>query len=298
MTFRGLGTIALLLLLWPGLTPPATGADAPPGAYILRVGDGLHWEVAGAAQSVQDGKIAADGTVLLAGLPAPLKVAGLDTGAAALAVARAWTAAKIYANPQVNLTVNAFAPQVAATINAAPTAISSDAYRLRPADLVSVSDASDPAAVKNYRIKVDGTVVLAGLSHPLKLVGLTLAEARKLIRQAYADEKISPNLLLNVELSQYAPRTVNVLGAVMKPGQIQIPAQQVLTLVSAIAAAGGPTERAATTATITRVLPDGSTQKVENVDLRRAMVEPSKDVSLQEGDTIYLGEAILTGEWR
>ncbi len=84
MTLRQLTYFAIvgLTVAWRGM-----GAEAPAGAYVLRPGDVVQWEIAGEAKPAQETKIGMDGMVTLDGLSAPLKVAGLDVGSAALAAA-------------------------------------------------------------------------------------------------------------------------------------------------------------------------------------------------------------------
>jgi len=201
----------------------------------------------------------------------------------------------------------ASAPAKPAPADAVSAALSQDAaasfqannYKLRPTDVINVSVAEDGTTTKDYRISVDGTITLVYLNdHPIKVSGLTLGQAVDLIRKTYMDEKIFIKPSITAEVREFSPRTINMLGAFAKPGQIQIPPQKELTLVAATSAAGGPTERAARVVTITRVLPDGKTQKLENVDLYGAVHDASKDIPIQEGDTIYIGESMLKDEWR
>ncbi len=172
-------------------------------------------------------------------------------------------------------------------------------YKLRPTDVINVTVADDTTATKDYRVSVKGEVTLVYLNdHPLKLSGLTLKEAADLIRGTYVGEKIYNRPSITVDVREFSVRTVNIIGQVAKPGQVPIPAQKELTLVTAIAAAGGPTERAATEVTITRVLPDGKTQTLDHVDLKGAVLDASKDIPIQEGDTIFLGSSLLSASWQ
>jgi len=171
-------------------------------------------------------------------------------------------------------------------------------YTLRPTDVINVNVAEDIAATKDYRVSVEGTVSLVYLNdHPLKVSGLTKEEAANLIRKTYVDEKIYQKPSVTVDIREFSVRLVNVLGQVARPGQIQIPAQKAMTLVNAIAAAGGYTEKAATVVTITRVLSDGKFQTFQ-ADLKAAVKDASKDISIQENDTISLGESFLADAWK
>jgi len=76
------------------------------------------------------------------------------------------------------------------------------------------------------------------------------------------------------------------------PGWVLIPPEEKLTLVSVISAAGGPTRIADSDVVITRKLPDGSFTKVK-ANIKTAMNDASKDVALEDGDSIYVPEAMI-----
>jgi protein involved in polysaccharide export with SLBB domain len=186
-----------------------------------------------------------------------------------------------------------------ATSQDAGASFQTDNYHLRPTDKINVNVVDDAAATHNYQISVDGTVQLIYLdaSPPLKLSGLTLMEAKQLITKAYVDGKIFIKPSISVEVTDFSARQVNVLGQVGKPGPVFFPPQKDLTLVTAITIAGGPTEKAAATVNITRINPDGTTQILKDVDLYGATKDAKKDILLQEGDTITLGESAFADVW-
>jgi protein involved in polysaccharide export with SLBB domain len=188
-------------------------------------------------------------------------------------------------------------PSAPLTSQDAAAAYQTNNYKLRPTDVITVDIADDDKASHDYRISVDGTTLVTYLTKPLKLAGLTVDGAVAVVGQAYMDAKIFAKPQITITVKEFSPRRINVLGAVGKPGPIYIPAQKDLTLVGAITEAGGPTPNAATTVNITRILPDGTTTVLKNVDLLGAVKDARKDIPLQEGDTILLGESLLGGDW-
>ncbi|HTB63830.1 MAG TPA: polysaccharide biosynthesis/export family protein [Opitutales bacterium] len=186
-----------------------------------------------------------------------------------------------------------------ATAQDAGASFQTDNYRLRPTDKININVVDDAAATHNYQISVDGTVQLIYLDSapPLKLSGLTLMDAKQAIIKAYVDNKIFIKPSITLEVTDFSARRVNVFGQVAKPGAVYFPPEKDLTLVTAIADAGGPTEKAAATVTITRINPDGTTKVLENVDLYGATKDAKKDILLQEGDTITLGESAFADVW-
>jgi len=175
-----------------------------------------------------------------------------------------------------------------------------DNYKLRPTDGITINVVDDASATHDYHIGIDGTVQLIYLdaAPPIKLAGLTIADAKKAVIKAYVDNKIynAPSIIIDVK--DYSTRRISVLGQVMKPGPVYIPAQKDMTLVAAIAEAGGPTEKAAATVTINRIQADGTPKTLENVDLYGAMKDARKDIPLQEGDSIFLGESAFANVYQ
>lgn len=99
---------------------------------------------------------------------------------------------------------------------------------------------------------------------------------------------LSPNDVINVPVE--VPLTVYVWGEVTHPGKIELRRTQNPSLLQAIAAAGGPTDRAGKTAKITRT---GDKSKTMSANWKRIAEGEGKDVPLQDGDTIYIKESIF-----
>ena len=100
---------------------------------------------------------------------------------------------------------------------------------------------------------------------------------------------LSPNDVINVPVE--VPLTVYVWGEVTHPGKIDLRRTQNPSLLQAIAAAGGPTDRAGRTARITRTA-DGKS-KTTAANWKKIAEGEGKDVLLQDGDTIYIKESIF-----
>jgi polysaccharide export outer membrane protein len=100
---------------------------------------------------------------------------------------------------------------------------------------------------------------------------------------------LAPNDVINVPVE--VPLTVFVMGEVTHPGKIELRRTQNASLLQAIAAAGGPTDRAGKTARITRN--EGGTSKTIATNWKRIAEGNGKDVPLQDGDTIYIKESVF-----
>jgi polysaccharide export outer membrane protein len=100
---------------------------------------------------------------------------------------------------------------------------------------------------------------------------------------------LAPNDVINVPVE--VPLTVFVMGEVTHPGKVELHRTQNPSLLQAIAAAGGPTDRAGRTARITRN--DGGKSKTLSANWKRIADGNGKDVPLQDGDTIYIKESVF-----
>lgn len=102
---------------------------------------------------------------------------------------------------------------------------------------------------------------------------------------------LMPGDVINVPVDRLI--NVYVFGQVRNPGAIQVKMSKKITLLQAIAAAGGLTEGASKRGvTIKRILKDGREQKIK-VNLNDIIKGKKPDIVLQEGDVIYVPESIF-----
>ncbi|HUR81038.1 MAG TPA: polysaccharide biosynthesis/export family protein [Thermoanaerobaculia bacterium] len=100
---------------------------------------------------------------------------------------------------------------------------------------------------------------------------------------------LAPNDLVNVPLD--APIAIYVMGEVMKPGKLEFRSSQTPTLLQAIAAAGGQTDRASRTVIVKRVT-NGREQTLK-INYRDILKGKRKDEILHDQDTVYVDEALF-----
>ena len=100
---------------------------------------------------------------------------------------------------------------------------------------------------------------------------------------------LSPNDLVNVPID--TPITIYVMGEVMRPGKIEFKSSQQPTLLQAIAAAGGPTDRAKSSVVIKRMM--GGREQTIKIDYRRILKGAQPDQLLRDNDTVWLDEALF-----
>ncbi|CAA6696236.1 MULTISPECIES: polysaccharide biosynthesis/export family protein [unclassified Lentimonas] len=150
------------------------------------------------------------------------------------------------------------------------------AYLLTPFDKVTISVYGEPDLKSQQRISDQGTVSIPLLGE-LKIGDLSVSDAQKQIESSFTSERylVKPVVTINVE--EFAPKLITVVGEVNNPGSIEIPpGQNSLPIQIAIAEAGGFT---------------GAAQK-NAVRVTRATTEKDKQDSKHEVDV----SSILDGK--
>jgi len=172
--------------------------------------------------------------------------------------------------------------------NGSPTAT----YKLNPMDLVKLQVFQEPELDREMRVSQDSTIMVP-LIGEVSVKDRTLRETELLIASLYRkDYLVNPQLSLIVV--DYAPRTVNVFGAVNQPGSVAFPPERELTLLDAIARSGGFSRLAnRSKVSLTRTRPDGqSINYTINADLLVGG-DTSNRVPVQDGDVIFVPERVL-----
>ncbi len=127
----------------------------------------------------------------------------------------------------------------------------------------------------------------------VNLKGRTVRQAEELIRAAY-DKDFLVNPQVSVNVLKYAERSVNVGGAVNSAGRIMFPQERGLSIVDAIALAGGPSRIAdLKRVKLTRRNADGETT-TEEVNVDSMWKGGGRGaIQLQKDDNIFVPERIL-----
>ncbi len=119
--------------------------------------------------------------------------------------------------------------------NPAPGLGSADGYRVGPADQVRIwALGLDEIGDRTYRVGSDGSVDLPVLGR-VKAGGATIEEFRQRLLELLAAQVWQPQV--SVELVESASQPVTVLGAVARPGVLQLQGDR--TLAEVLSLAGG-----------------------------------------------------------
>ncbi len=165
-------------------------------------------------------------------------------------------------------------------------------YVIQPGDELFFAIYDEPDTETELRVGAAGTANFLFLGN-VKVEGMTVSELRGRLYEAYnKDYYVEPQIQLRV--TAYAQRRVQVIGQVNRPGVVTMPPEQEMSIVEAIAAASGFTRLGnPRKVTVKRIMPDGET-KIFQVDVNQIMENPEKkDIKVQKGDTIIVPERIF-----
>lgn len=158
--------------------------------------------------------------------------------------------------------------------------------RLGVGDLLEITVYNVPELTTKSRVGSNGDIYLPLIDY-VHVQGKTLEETQALIEQRLTDGGFLKNPHATVFVAEYASQTASLLGEVVKPGVYPVLGQR--RLFDLISAAGGFTDKAGKSVTVTRRLqPD----KLVTVPLARNLADvPESNVEIYPGDTITIPKA-------
>jgi polysaccharide export outer membrane protein len=165
-------------------------------------------------------------------------------------------------------------------------------YVLRPMDLVKVQVYHEPDLERELRVSQNHTIVMP-LIGVVDVKNRTVRDAEILIEDLYrSDYLVNPQI--NITVLEYSQRTVNVMGAVNNPGSVVIPLEKSITLLDAIARAGGFSRLAnRTRVSLTRLRSNVQTENfVINAD-QLVSGDTTNRWQVQDGDVVFVPERRL-----
>lgn len=157
-------------------------------------------------------------------------------------------------------------------------------YKIAPSDTIIIDVLGEKDLNKELRVSQSGTINYFLLG-TLEVAGKTTAEVTDMLTELLnKDYLVNPQV--SVDVKEYRVREVFVNGHVTKPGAVPITGEQDLTIVMAIARAGGLTPRAnGNEIKFTRPGHNPITLKYDELTRER----PDRAIKLQPGDVIDVG---------
>jgi polysaccharide export outer membrane protein len=113
-------------------------------------------------------------------------------------------------------------------------------YLLGPGDIVQITVFQEDDMASEQRLAQDGTINFP-LVGRIKIGGRNVEQAGDAIADRLRDG-ILINPQVTVAILEYAPRRFSIFGEVKASGSFEIPSEEVVTLPTAVAMAGGKTQ--------------------------------------------------------
>jgi len=156
-------------------------------------------------------------------------------------------------------------------------------YRVGPRDLLEIKVLELPELNVERRV-LDGGSIELPLVGPMPVAGLTAGEVRDRLESALTAKYVN-RANVSVVVKEFSNKPVSVLGAVLKPGTLSISGRW--TLMNAITAAGGLTERAGRKIYVLRRADNGlsDTLEIDTADLFQSAT-PYWNIPIQPADVI------------
>lgn len=169
-------------------------------------------------------------------------------------------------------------------------------YKIGAQDVLAIQVLDQADLGGRYTVEADGTFTFPLIGR-IKAAGLTIPQFEEQLKKRLADGYFR-NPQITVAIEQYRSQRIFVMGEVRTMGQV--PLSGGMTLIEALARAGGATPSASGDVAIVRgranadgpaQLQDGDAEiiRVSIRDLERG--ELSQNIELRDGDTIWFGRA-------
>ena len=170
-------------------------------------------------------------------------------------------------------------------------------YKLTVTDRVRVTIFQEDELSEIARVDARGNINLK-LVGEVRVAGLSVSDAQKVIEAAYRDGRYLRNPQVTVSVEDYAPREVSIQGQVKAPGRYLLPIESTFSVLELVTKAGGLTDIAKGSAVvITRISPDGKkttmTVDVDGLIRGKKSAKSSDNLMLEPGDIVYVPESII-----
>jgi polysaccharide export outer membrane protein len=171
------------------------------------------------------------------------------------------------------------------------TTITSPQYVLRQGDVVQVKVYQEDDLTSVSRIGKDGAITMPLLGS-VNVVSNTLEKATTIVHDLLArDYLVTPQVTLNV--NEFAKRRFTVLGQVQRPGTYDMPADDAVSLLQAIATAGGYTRIGSDRKITVQRTVGTENQRIKKDAEAMARDKDTKPFEILPNDVIVVGEKWL-----
>jgi polysaccharide biosynthesis/export protein len=169
------------------------------------------------------------------------------------------------------------------------TAVPEDFARLKiqPGFQIDAQVFDEPDMSGQFRVGPDGNIILP-LVGPVHVAGDTLAQAQAAVQDAFKTAQILKNPQVTLDITEYAPTLVAVLGEVNTPGRLQLLAPH--SLLDVLSFAGGETQMAGGKIEV-RHEENGQVVTTDYAYERDSNGDSIAGVTVHDGDTVIVPRA-------
>lgn len=180
---------------------------------------------------------------------------------------------------ELTITVNALVPEAAAPYNLSAVSIMKSG---------ETSESSTPTKIQTYIVDKDGNISFPILGE-VHAEGKTTKELANYLRSRI--EKEIDNPIVNVQLVNFR---VNVLGAVLEPGSIEVKSER-FSVLDALAAAGDMTVQGKRD-NVLLIRDNNGKREFHRLNLKDAGIVDSPYFYMQQNDVIYVEPSDVAAE--
>jgi len=164
-------------------------------------------------------------------------------------------------------------------------------YILKPNDFIQIIVFQEDELNTITRVSPEGTISFP-LVGDVKIGGNNIAKATQRLRTMLMDGYIK-NPQISITVMEFAKRRFSVLGEVQRPGTYEMPQQESVNILQAIALAGGYTRIANPRKITIKRVEDGK-EKVYQIDAKTiAQNQNGKLFYIQPDDSITVAESLF-----
>lgn len=165
------------------------------------------------------------------------------------------------------------------------------AQPIGPNDLIEVSVYNAPEFSRTVRVGDDGAIRLPMVKQKIKVESMMPGEMEAAVAKALKEEDLMPDPFVTVNVVEYQSRPISVVGAVNTP--ITFQAIGDMTLLEALAKAGGVSSTAGTEILVTKKAGPGGTALTRRISTEGLITnaDPVLNVKLTGNEEIRVPEA-------
>lgn len=180
----------------------------------------------------------------------------------------------------------------------APDAANLPVQKIGPQDLISIHVYDSPEFTRQVRVLDNGEIRLPMMKEKLKVDGLFPADIETLIADELKKEHLLIDPFVSVTILEYHSRPISVNGAVKLPTIFQAIGD--VSLLEALAKAGGPADNAGGEVIVTRPNGPNGAMSIQRIPIKALNdgSDPSLNIKLQGGDQVkipIIGTVVVAG---